>query len=481
MGASQGTGGETEQERENRVENLDVPFGHISLRFSRALATLRDFYTHVGPSAHELDSGHLEDSRNELLTKLRLLAKSGEAGEAKVRAVQDLVQIQMKRLEEFRKTTREWQQELSNASKSPEPILEMEHSDDPEVDELFDESMKVILERRHVHRDIFNGSVVMSLIGHAEVMIGSLIREFYKLSPDALTTDDKVLSLGELKSLGTVEAAIDFLIDKRVDDYIRQGIGEWAKFVSRYMKNDIQQVICDWPSWCEVFQRRHLLVHGDGYIDDQYLSKVDWSSVAPRLRRPLKGTHIHVDNDYVSYALSIFEASGERLCQIVWRKLQPGNFHRLEHLHNSITISMREGRWPVVESLSRFGVDDGYGEENDRLIFQFNYWLAVKRQDRWNEVKSDVDAFDTSAKHPKFALVRASLLERSEEFFKILPSAELSEANLRSWPILDEMRADARFPKIPDLASPTVDLIEDLMNEEGAVDSADELGNDEVR
>jgi hypothetical protein len=75
----------------------------------------------------------------------------------------------------------------------------------------------------------------------------------------------------------------------------------------------------------------------------------------------------------------------------------------------------------------------------------------MKRQGHWTEAVEEVEAFDCSAKHRKFALTRASLLEQAGEFFELLPKAlgiDINLGALRGWPILDEMRADPRFAKV---------------------------------
>jgi hypothetical protein len=62
----------------------------------------------------------------------------------------------------------------------------------------------------------------------------------------------------------------------------------------------------EWDSACRVFQKRHLLAHKMGVIDEDYLQKAnDPGAVA--------GRKIHVSHDEVNSAIGIVEALGRRL------------------------------------------------------------------------------------------------------------------------------------------------------------------------
>jgi hypothetical protein len=305
--------------------------------------------------------------------------------------------------------------------------------------------MRLFDHKHSSHHELLNESVVMSLVGYFEVLIADLMGAFYRLTPDAVTTDDKVLSIRELRSFNSINEALELVISRRVDDALRGGLYDWNKFFSRNFKIELQELVWDWPSWCEVFQRRHIIVHNAGVADRRYLSQIDWDAVTQHLTKPKEGHQIDVGDEYVAYTLDLFEIAGEALVQGCWRKIEPADDNRLLHLHSVIYEALETKRWLVTEHLAAWGIQDETANESMHLVFIFNRWLAIKRQTRWSEVVDEVRKFDCSAKHPRFALTRASLLEDSDEFFRLLPSATLSKSELDEWPILDEMRSDPRF------------------------------------
>ena len=64
----------------------------------------------------------------------------------------------------------------------------------------------------------------------------------------------------------------------------------------------------------------------------------------------------------------------------------------------------------------------------------------------------EVEAWDTSALSNVFSLVRYVLLDDMNEAYDLLPhvmaSGALSNENLSEWPILQELRTDARFKDV---------------------------------
>jgi hypothetical protein len=408
-------------------------FGFVDVRFVRSLDTLRQFFAHMEPAVKDLDATIMKEEVDKIAAQLETLAQQGDEGKTKADIVQRLL-----------RDTFAAAREQSHGRLKPQGLEE--YQNDPEITGTFSFAMDVLTSRGHVHRDMLNGSIIMALVGYTEVMLSGLMTTFFKVTPDALVTEEKVLSIQELRESGSVEDALEHVINRRVDGMISGGLDDWVKFFDKNFKLSLAQAIPCWSSWCEVFQRRHALVHGDGTADARYIARVAWESVEGWIKKPPVGGHLHVDDDYVAHAIDLFEVAGLLLCQGAWKKLEPTDMHRLEHLQSWMYSAMFSGRWWVTEHAAEFALREKAATESLRLVAQFNRWLALKRQGKWDEVKAEVEEFDSSAKHPRFALCRASLLGDADRFFEILPNAHLTPRELQVWPILDEMRQDPRYP-----------------------------------
>ena len=89
-------------------------------------------------------------------------------------------------------------------------------------------------------------------------------------------------------------------------------------------------------------------------------------------------------------------------------------------------------------------MNDKHIEERSQLTGRCNYWQSLKWQDRFEEVREDVEAYDFSAKDELFQLAQFALLDNEDSFFKLIPtllsSSKLKLEQLNEWPIFRNMR-----------------------------------------
>ena len=305
-----------------------------------------------------------------------------------------------------------------------------------------------------IHRELLNRSILMCLVSYFEVLVSDLAHLYYRLFPDALPGEekDKVLSINELRQFSSVDDALQFVVSRRVEKMLRDGIDEWHKFFSSRMNIDLDELVPDVAQWKEFFLRRHIMVHAGGRATEHYLDSVDWDRLGPTYARPSVGDKLDIDDSYLERAVDAFEVAGLLLCQEAWKKLAPNETEvrlgQFMGLCDAVYRRLRSPNWYVAERLAEWGTQDSDAPEDRMLVCKFNTWLCIKRQGRWEEVAKEVEAFDTSAKHPQFSLVKASLLEQADHFFRLLPAAMgagVKVEDLKEWPILEEMRADPRF------------------------------------
>ncbi len=302
------------------------------------------------------------------------------------------------------------------------------------------------------HRELLNCSILISLLGYFELVIADLAHTFYRIFPEATADDDKVLSVNELRNFGSIDEAMDYVVSRRVDSLLRGTMGDWQKFFESRLKVDLKRIVPEWARFNEIVQRRHLIVHAGGKANRRYRANVDWEGLGEADGPPALGTQLSVHDVYLNHALDIFEVAGLLLCQSVWKKLAEEEVSErlggLTGLVDTVYRCVVGGQWYVAEHLAEWGLQDKDASEGTLLVFKFNRLLAIKRQGHWDEIATELESFDCSAKHPRFVLARASLMERADEFFEILPTAMgagVTVEALKEWPILDEMREDPRF------------------------------------
>ena len=419
---SEEEGGRKEEERTSR-------FAPVFSQFRTSIDALREFFSRLTPLVSDMETGIAEERQQRIRD---VMASLGERVDEK--QSEDLIRFG------------EW---ISDTVSSDTKERSFSFEGDVPTD-LFIEILKAVLERppSPAHHELLNRSILMSLVGYFEVVVSDLAHAFYTLAPGATSNDDKALSVNELKTFGSMDEAMEFVISQRVDDLLRGSVDDWHKFFSTRMNIDLHDIVPDWPQWSEMFQRRHVIVHAGGKVTRRYLEKVDWDKVKWPSPTPSPASLLPVEDEYVVRALDLFEIAGMVLCQEVARKLAPEEPGRLDALLDTVYRRLKSGHWYVAEHVSQWGENDPDTDEIKALMFRFNRWLTIKRQGRWEEIESEVETFDCSAKHPRFSLALACLKEAADKFFGELPGAlasGLSPGDLRDWPIFEEIRSDKRF------------------------------------
>ncbi|WP_420634324.1 hypothetical protein [Candidatus Palauibacter sp.] len=302
-------------------------------------------------------------------------------------------------------------------------------------------------------------SVIIGLVGQFEVLIADIAHQFFKCAPQALDADEKVLSLSDLQDFGSVEAALDYLVEREIDKLLAQPVQGWAKFFDSRMDIQLRRMAWDWGIFKEIIQRRHIIVHTDGRISRRYLQYVSPELVKEYFGEEAKiGQTTRLDRDYVETALDHLESLGTLLCCTAWVKLDKQSLDQFEDTLSAwIYDQLLEGRWTMALTMAQEGENSKKLSHSTQLVCRANAWLCLKRIGRFDEVKEEVEEFDDSALENRFRFARLAILDREEELCDLLEANEgggLDHQAWHEWPIFSEIRENPRFAELAERFGP---------------------------
>lgn len=297
-------------------------------------------------------------------------------------------------------------------------------------------------------QQLMDRNSLLALISIAEWFLSRLIHLYYTKYPETLEGKDKVFSLKDLMAFDSVAEAREYLLESKVEDIMRGAFSDWINFFKTTCKLSMSYIDKNIDDMVEACQRRNLIVHNGAVINSIYLSKV-----APKLKKELKkGQHISVSKDYLQKNINIFELNCILLSLEFWKKWDASDQERGKVISTLSESIIKEKRWGISEGLNFFLINDKNIPEKYRVPAQLNYWLSIKRQNRWEEIQKDVESADYSAKDPIYKLSYLMLTENKDEVFKLLSgyiaSGFVSIGMLKENPIFDEIRADERYLKL---------------------------------
>jgi hypothetical protein len=310
----------------------------------------------------------------------------------------------------------------------------------------FERAMKE-LRKSNESMHLLYSNTLISMLSSVELFLSKLIHLYYRQFPDAVTSKDKVFSFEDLKAFDTVEDARAYLIESRVENVLRGSFEDWISFFKNHPKLSMGYLDSAAALLTEACQRRNLIVHNGGIVNSIYLSKIP-PAIAKEHK---KGDQLTVSPEYLKERLNLFELNGLLIAFEMWKKLAPDDESRGKSLVDIAFTHLCAKRWAISEGLAYFLMNDKEMPEQYIILGRLNYWLSLKRQNRWAEVKDAAEAEDMSAKSQRYQLGWLALCEKNEHFFKTLPkvlkSKEILEEELRAFPIFEEMRKDARCTK----------------------------------
>jgi len=292
---------------------------------------------------------------------------------------------------------------------------------------------------------LIHESSLMTLVSSAELLLARLVHSFYDRYPATAGETEKFFSLTDLYKFENVEAARSVLIDSRVEQLMRGSFEDWLTFLRDKTHITLEYLEEDREVVSEVFKRRNLFVHNGGIVNGTYIG-----AVSTRFTSGLKpGDRLRLDLDYLISAVDLLGLHFVLIAAELWRKWdksaeeRPGTLAAITYEH------MKAERWVLAEKLSQFAMNDAKTSESSRLMGQINYWLSLKMQGRYQEIRAAVADSDFSAKAMRFQLARHAITEDYDRFFSMLPDAlqrgEVTVHDLREWPLLKGVREQARF------------------------------------
>lgn len=283
-------------------------------------------------------------------------------------------------------------------------------------------------------------SLLISAVSDFEVLISSVVRAQLSLRPEMMNVDENKYSLRDLEPFESITDFRSYRAEIFADSMLRGGLDEWISWFNRH-KLSIPGVTEDAQQLHELFQRRHLLVHNGGIVNQYYLRKV------PGAEGVQSGDSLEVTRPYLLQALDTLTSAGIVLTFAVWRKLtNASNLSEIGHRvpsHISYEL-LKADRNLVVESINPWFAEYAISPR-DQIMARVNWWIARKRVHGLDHIREEVERWDVSTLANLYRLAKLALLNMDAEAYnlaqQLLSTNELSVEDWREWPLLEDLRA----------------------------------------
>lgn len=231
----------------------EVPnFEQIVSRFISSIYALRIFSEELGALAKQHDKKTIKKFTRDMMVFLDIPENVIDKIEldAEIEEKEEEVNQNRKAAEEKVKT--DFSDLVAEAMKSPEKAYE------------FFNLMKSFRKTSPVQSRLLRQGALINLLIFFENLISDLIHKYYSLFPAALPSDERLLSLSELRGLGSIEEAEKWLVGKEVDSVLRGDTKSQLEYLSKRPKVTIGPINKYVDILVEISQRRNIFVHNRG-------------------------------------------------------------------------------------------------------------------------------------------------------------------------------------------------------------------------
>lgn len=284
-----------------------------------------------------------------------------------------------------------------------------------------------------------SASLLISLVAEFEVLVANLFGELFRCFPDSTVSKDKTFNWEYITETDTMAGLKERIIEEAVSAAMYQSYGSWLSKFETFAVTLPE--IAKAPETTEIFQRRHVIVHNGGRVSALYVDRCKVEPV-PRLDSVLD-----VSLNYLTNAADHLFAVAARIYSEVVCKIFDTEAER-RHLEGILSKNVYEllshRRFEaLVKAVEAIDVERLADPETQEIL-TVNKWLALKRMNRFEECRSDVEAWDTGDQNIRLRLAKLALLDEIDEGLQLIGeirgTKDLSIDAWAVWPLLEELR-----------------------------------------
>ncbi|MFE1379234.1 hypothetical protein ACFW6S_09860 [Streptomyces sp. NPDC058740] len=291
---------------------------------------------------------------------------------------------------------------------------------------------------------LLRNALLVSSVSSFEILFGRVARAILDINRAAFTESDHGFTIQQLFEFDSLEDAREFLIERQVSKLLYESVDGWDRWLKRASGGlSMSELPIDWTVVREGFARRNLLVHSDGVVNQIYLgilkkldSRRDWGAGV--------GDKIEVSSEYLTEFLEELMALGRMLCVGVgvrMRKRDERIF--MLSLLGDVRRNLMAGHWKSAKHTAEYALRYSL-TRSDQISAQVSAWVARKSLFGIEEIRGEVEAWDTTGLVAEIAHQKSVLLNETDaavaEIRRLIAAGGLTTFEVAIEPIYSEVR-----------------------------------------
>lgn len=315
---------------------------------------------------------------------------------------------------------------------------------------------KQLKSHRNYRTDVeqLQNSIIISLVTSFELLIAEIFKDFILNIDHSDFIEKKSITFSNLAKIGDIEEARNFLVDQYIEELLRSSFNDWINEFDKKMKINIDklQIVkenSDLDYMNETFQRRHLLIHNDGIVNDLYLTKTKPFTTD----HVEKGDSLEPTSDYILSRIKLFKKVGIILIYMYSTKRYRRNMDQFFGEFNDLLLELiKEGCSGARYIYNEIYNNTGFNHVS-QLMSRINYFLSYRLNNEFELIRNEVEEFYTETLSIEYRMAKKILLGDTEEAFEFFKSFvkgfddDDEFLNVLDWPLIKLVRQEEVFDK----------------------------------
>jgi hypothetical protein len=304
--------------------------------------------------------------------------------------------------------------------------------------------------------DVMARSALGALVAEYESFIARLLGIVSQLQPNAFLNNEDTISVGDLTRYASIEEAKNAMLAKKIDDLLhRESHVKVIGWIGEKFKVNLtsdQKLVSE---FIEICQRRHLLTHAGGFVNQRYLDICSQSG-CKMTELPKLGERVAIDPKYLRRATARVFQIGYFTLNLIWQKLIPEDVEKSysgvltashDFLENDLT-KMCARLCDFILSAPRRPSERIHAYATVNKALSHKYDITLSERERLRASAEVLGTRDWTIVSPTLELALACVRDELDQLGKLSIAAAadgVTYANANTWVVFRGVRDKSEF------------------------------------
>lgn len=288
---------------------------------------------------------------------------------------------------------------------------------------------------------IYNNSLV-NLVSIYECSHTNILKCLFMKYPESIGSE-KTLKISEIKMMGSIEDAYNYLIEAELKDVMHKSVNDWHEYFNNKHKVKLEYFKFNKNNIVEIFERRNLIIHSNGVVNQIYCKNVDSSFL-----NDIKiGDEIKVNNEYIENASVLLLTDFIYIFIQIWDKNKDLSSDENDEYETAISTIGFEymclDKYEISYYIYRMLLETKKVNAASKIVYELNYWICCKRLGNRDDVLNKISSVDYSAYDKDYQIGLAALKVDEDTLKALFEKSDLNymgKEELEEWPIFQWVR-----------------------------------------